>query len=133
MTKSKSKRFPQLGLNCYHTCAPRARRRRVGVADKARLAPASADIASNVREVLSVASRIAEMPDREVLDRYHALVDKQLITSLTLTERFELERIEARLDANDRDPLVEARNREWEAERIRILDSIQSLIAKLQH
>jgi hypothetical protein len=72
------------------------------------------------------------MPDREAIQRYHALIDKSLVMSLSPTERFELERIEARLDAGDRDPLVEKRNREMATERARILDSIHTLLAKLQ-
>ena len=90
------------------------------------------DIASNIREILSVASRVASMPDREAIQRYHSLIDKQLVASLNPTERFELERIETRLDASDRDPVIEARDREMEAERSRILDSIHTLLAKLE-
>ena len=72
------------------------------------------------------------MPDREAIQRYHALIDKQLAASLTPTERFELERIETRLDAVDRDPVIEARDREMESERARILESIHALLARLQ-
>ena len=79
-----------------------------------------------------MASRIASMPGGEAAQRYHSLTDKKLVDLLTPTERFELERIEARLDATDRDPVIEARDREMEAERSRILDSIQGLLAKLE-
>ncbi len=72
------------------------------------------------------------MPDREAMQRYHSLIDKKLLASLTPTERFELERIEARLDAADRDPAIEARDHEMNIERKRILDSIHTLLAKLQ-
>jgi hypothetical protein len=72
------------------------------------------------------------MPGGEAAQRYHSLTDKKLVDLLTPTERFELERIEARLDATDRDPVIEARDREMEAERSRILDSIQGLLAKLE-
>lgn len=89
-------------------------------------------MASNVRDILSVASRVAAMPDRDALERYHALTDKRLGDSLTPTERFELERIETRLDATYRDPAIEAQDREIEAERSRILDSIHGLLAKLE-
>jgi hypothetical protein len=94
--------------------------------------PVPTAIASNVREILSVASRVASMPDREAIQRYHSLIDKQLDASLTPVERFELERIEIRLDANDRDPLIEARDRELATERTRVLDSIHALLARLQ-
>ena len=83
-------------------------------------------------EILSVASRVASMPDGDATQRYHRLIDKQLIAPLTPTERFELERIEARLDAGDRDPVIEAQDRQMEAERARILESIHTLLTKLQ-
>ena len=72
------------------------------------------------------------MADREVRQRYHELVDKRLVSKLTVLERFELERIETRLDAEDRDPQIEARDRQWEMERTQLLESIQNLLLKLQ-
>jgi hypothetical protein len=84
------------------------------------------------RAVLSVASKVASMPDREAAQRYHDLVDKQLDAPLAATEHFELERIEARLDAGDRNPLLEARDREWETDRTRLLDSIHVLLTRFQ-
>ncbi|SPF47112.1 hypothetical protein SBA4_3630032 [Candidatus Sulfopaludibacter sp. SbA4] len=72
------------------------------------------------------------MADREVRQRYHELVDKDLGSGLTVLERFELERIEVRLDAEDRDPQIEARDRQWEAERTELLQSIEDLLLKLR-
>jgi hypothetical protein len=72
------------------------------------------------------------MADREVRQRYHELVDKRLVSELTVLERFELERIETRLDAEDEDPRIEARDRQWEMERTQLLESIQDLLLKLQ-
>jgi len=72
------------------------------------------------------------MPDREAMQRYHSLIDKKLLASLTPAERFELERIEARLDAADRDSIIEARDNQMDADRTRILESIHTLLAKLQ-
>lgn len=89
-------------------------------------------VVSNVREILSVASKVASMPDREAMQLYHDLVDKELVSSLTPAERFELERIEARLDASERDTEIETRNHEMETERARILDSIRTLLAGLK-
>jgi 2-methylcitrate dehydratase PrpD len=83
-------------------------------------------------EVLAVASRIASMADREVRQRYHELVDKRLGSELTVLERFELERIETRLDAEDRDPEIEARDRQWEMERTQLLESIGDLLLNLR-
>jgi len=72
------------------------------------------------------------MADREVRQRYHELVDKRLVSELTVLERFELERIETRLDAEDEDPRIEARDRQWEMERTQLLESIQDLLLRLQ-
>jgi len=43
-----------------------------------------------------------------------------------------LEQIEARLDAQDRDPQLEARDRQWETERTELLQSIEDLLLKLR-
>jgi hypothetical protein len=72
------------------------------------------------------------MPESEVRQRYHELVDKRLASDLTAMERFELERIEIRLDAGERDPEIEVRDRHWNAERAELLDSIEGLLAKLR-
>lgn len=114
------------------TCLPQRQRFGAHPPIKPDQEPVPAVIASNVREILSVASRVASMPDREAIQRYHSLIDKQLDAALTPAERFELERIETRLDATDRDPQIEARDRELEAERTRVLDSIHTLLARLQ-
>jgi hypothetical protein len=94
--------------------------------------PVHTAIASNIRDVLSAASRIASMHDEEAMQTYHSLMDKKLDGSLSQIELFELERIEIRLDARDRDPVIEARDREMEAERTQILHSIQKMLAKLE-
>ncbi len=94
--------------------------------------PVSRAVAANIRQILSVASTVASMPNREAMQRYHELVDKELVYSLTPSERFELERIEARLDAGERDTKIEVQNKRMEAERARILDSIQTLLAGLK-
>jgi len=118
-------------------CKPRTYglpRRRIGSlpSDKAGEAPLSAAVAANIREVLAVASRVASMPDREAAQRYHDLIDRQLGSALTTTERFELERIEARLEARDRNPLIEQRDREWEARRRQLLESVHTLLTRFQ-
>jgi len=72
------------------------------------------------------------MADRDVRQRYHDLVDKGLENELTALERFELERIETRLDAEDREPQIEAQDRKWEMERERLLESVGELLTKLK-
>jgi len=72
------------------------------------------------------------MADREIRERYHRLVDKSIESDLTPLERFEMERIETRLDAEDRDPEIEANDRMWELERAELLDAIEDLLIRLK-
>ncbi len=72
------------------------------------------------------------MADGEVRQRYHDLVDKSLGGELTALERFELERIEVRLDAEDKDSEIEGMDRKWELERTELLDSIEGLLGRLR-
>ena len=96
-----------------------------------RKAPATA-FEANTSQVLAVASRLASMADGEVRQRYHDLVDKSLGGELTALERFELERIEVRLDAEDKDSEIEGMDRKWELERTELLDSIEGLLGRLR-
>ena len=84
------------------------------------------------RKVLALASKIESMEDCDIRQRYHELVDKRMGGPLTAMERFELERIEIRLDEADRDLDLEARDREWELERSKLLDSINDLVMTLR-
>ena len=82
------------------------------------------------RDVVELASNVEAMSGDRVLERYHELID--LRPNLSLLERFELERIEARLDADDIDLGQEARNRDWDRRRTQLLDSIEDLIDRLR-
>jgi hypothetical protein len=70
------------------------------------------------------------MNGQEVRDRYHELIDNR--PGLDALGRFELGEIEGRLDAEDRDPQLEARERQWQEERFELLNSVQELLAKLR-
>jgi hypothetical protein len=123
------------GIDTEQRCLrrrPSAPVRRSGYPSGQKKSAPSADRDANVAAVLSVASRIASMADRDVRQRHHDLVDKGMGGELTALERFELERIETRLDAEDRDPQIEARDREWEVERSKLLDSIEDLLTRLR-
>lgn len=71
------------------------------------------------------------MSDRQVREKYHELVDKR--PDLNALERFELGRIEARLDAEDRDPQLEAREGRWQEERTKLLGSVEELLTRLRN
>lgn len=118
-------------VNKSRNCRPSLAKASTSIGEHFVQEPAPGSVPSNVREILSVASRIASMPDREAIERYHCLMDKKLTGFLNPTEIFELERIETRLDAADRDYDLEARDREMELDRGRILESIHTLLAQL--
>jgi hypothetical protein len=80
--------------------------------------------------VLELASKIATLQVERVRERYHELIDKK--PYLSLIERFELERIKSRLNAEDFDPEQEARDRAWEQRRTEVLDSIENLLDRLR-
>lgn len=91
----------------------------------------SAETSPAVQQVIDLASRIASMSDRQVREKYHELVDKR--PDLNALERFELGRIEARLDAEDRDPQLEAREGRWQEERTKLLGSVEELLTRLRN
>lgn len=134
MTPSKTSRnhSRRILVGKSRTCRPGLRKSAPFVEETMPQEPVSRAVAANIRQILSVASTVASMPNREAMQRYHELVDKELVYSLTPSERFELERIEARLDAGERDTRIEVQNKRMEAERARILDSIQTLLAGLK-
>lgn len=82
------------------------------------------------KKVLDLASKIDTLSEDKVRERYHELVDKR--PGLSLIERFEMERIRARIDVVDFDPQLEARNREWERKRTEVLDSIEDLLDRMR-
>ncbi len=79
---------------------------------------------------VEIASQIEAMPLEQVRELYHDLIDKR--PDLSAAERFELERVKTRLDAEDFDADLEARNREWERRQKEVLDSIEDLLDRLR-
>ncbi|MGO4882799.1 MAG: hypothetical protein ACLP59_18565 [Bryobacteraceae bacterium] len=67
-------------------------------------------------------------------DRYHELVDKRLQGELDFTELFELERIEARLDAQDQDEAAHLTilREDWSRERADLIASVERLLARFK-
>jgi len=70
-----------------------------------------------------------------LLSRYHELIDKRFADGrLPSKESFELKRIQARLDAEDRDEVsrLDAIRQVWDEERRLLLASIESLLKRLK-
>jgi len=70
----------------------------------------------------------------QLLDRYHELVDRRLDGGIRFRESFELDRIEARLDADDQDELgrLKVLQDDWQHERDALVTSIESLLTRFR-
>lgn len=78
-----------------------------------------------------IEARLQSFTSVELLARYHDLVDLKFERDLEYTESFELARIEARLDYQDRDELehTAAIRETWEQERGELVASLERLLA----
>lgn len=78
-----------------------------------------------------IENRVQALSEDGLLARYHDLVDLSFERSLEYTERFELERIEARLDYEDKDEFerTTAIREAWERERSELVASLERLLA----
>jgi hypothetical protein len=69
----------------------------------------------------------------QLLERHHELVDQRLSGEAGFRESFELDRIEARLNAEDYEELsrLSSLDQDWKREREALVGSIQSLLTRL--
>jgi len=80
---------------------------------------------------IEIDRRIRSLPSDEIIQRFHCLVDKRLQGTLRFIESFELDCIEARLDAEEQAELssaVDSQN-DWSRERSQLIESIEMLLA----
>jgi hypothetical protein len=79
----------------------------------------------------TIEDRVQAFSQDELHVRYHDLVDQRFERLLEYTERFELERIEARMDFEAKDDLevVASLGQVWERERKDLLASLERLLA----
>jgi hypothetical protein len=70
----------------------------------------------------------------QLLERYHELVNQRLGGDIHFRESFELDRIEARLNAEDQDEVdrLKTLEHDWQRERDALVASIQSLLTRLR-
>lgn len=86
------------------------------------------------KEASAIIHKVAVLPEDELIARYHELIDPRFERPLDYKERFELERIEARLDAAceaDLERVIAARGA-WEADRTKLISSLEQLLADLR-
>lgn len=86
------------------------------------------------KEASAIILKAATLSEDQLLARYHELVDQRFERPLDYKERFELERIEARLDAAceaDMERVAAARGA-WETDRTKLISSLEQLLADLR-
>ena len=85
-------------------------------------------------EAQTIVDQVKALAPDQLHDRYHELVDRRLLGPLDFIELFELERINARLDAQDQDE--DARltvvQDDWRRERSELVASIEHVLARFK-
>jgi hypothetical protein len=78
--------------------------------------------------------QVRDLAPDQLLARYHDLVDRRLDGSISVTESFELGRIEARLNVDEQDDVHRAAafRSAWNKEREAVLVSVEHLLAELR-
>ncbi len=91
------------------------------------------DVDASHSDARLIEKRIRTLDEDEALARYHELIDKRLINDLDYKEVFELELIEARLNAADEADLQQVKTLEnaWAQEQKTLIDSVQQLLSRL--
>jgi len=82
----------------------------------------------------AIQERVQALDADQLLERYHELTDKRLDETIQYTEWFELDLIEARLDAEDREEVerLAALQDNWRRERNEVVASIERLLARFK-
>jgi hypothetical protein len=85
-------------------------------------------------EAQIIDTQVRDLTPDQLLLRYHDLIDRRLDGSISVKESFELGRIEARLDVDERDDLDRAAafRREWDKERETVLVSLERMLARIR-
>jgi hypothetical protein len=115
-------------------CRERERRRRL----RGRRGHATFEHASRTLEIgddaQAIILHVRALDPESLGERYHELVDKRLQGKLDFAELFELERIEARLDIQDRDEPARftTLSEDWRRERNKLVTSIEHVLARLK-
>lgn len=86
------------------------------------------------RDVEVIEGQVQSLSADQLLDRYHELVDRRLDGGIRFRESFELDRIEARLDADDQDEpgRLKVLQDDWQRERDALVTSIESLLTRFR-
>ncbi len=86
------------------------------------------------KDARAIETRVQALSTDELLVRYHELVDKRLEGQLPYTEYFEIERIEAHLDAEDQSEIsrMTALQHNWQVERSQLIASIELLLSRFE-
>ena len=82
----------------------------------------------------TIDSQVQSLSADQLLDRYHELVDQRLDGRIHFRESFELDRIEARLNAENQYELgrLKILQDDWQRERDALVTSIESLLTRFR-
>jgi hypothetical protein len=130
----KVSRRTAIGGLSLNSRRPRAHKNRNGHPARVPSTRIEAPRAGPNEDAQAIEDRVRTFSENELLVRYHDLVDQRFERPLEYTERFELERIEARLDFEAGDELkhVTAERRSWEGERGELVASLERLLSEFR-
>jgi hypothetical protein len=88
----------------------------------------------NNKALRDLDDRVRCLSSDQLLERFHCLIGQRLNEPLKLLEALELDRIDARLDSEDRAEMdrVSEFQEAWALERSELLSSIERLVARLK-
>jgi hypothetical protein len=118
-------------LYSARAAAARGRRRHGNSASRDHRLQSRENIVVDSTPRIEIDRRVRSLPSDEIIQRFHCLVDKRLQSTLRFIESFELDCIEARLDAEEQAELsggVDSQS-DWIRERSQLIESIERLLA----
>jgi len=92
--------------------------------------PEMQEVVSGLNDAEVIGCIVRSLSADQLLERYHELVDQRLDGGIGFRESFELDRIEARLNAEDQDELgrLKVLQDDWQREREALVTSIENLL-----
>ena len=92
------------------------------------------EVVSGLNDAEGIGCIVRSLSADQLLERYHELVDQRLDGGIGFRESFELDRIEARLNAEDQDELgrLKVLQDDWQREREALVTSIENLLTRFR-
>ena len=92
------------------------------------------EVMSGLNDAEVIGCKVRSLSADQLLERYHKLVDQRLDGGIGFRESFELDWIEARLNAEDQDELgrLKVLQDDWQRERDALVTSIENLLSRFR-